>query len=54
MPALMLTSDSRLLLRAREAFLEVMKDDRYASERTEIMEEGRRRFDRQGRFFARN
>ena len=54
MPALMLTSDSRLLLRAREAFLEIVKDDRYASERTEIMEEGRRRFDRQGRFFARN
>ena len=54
MPALMLTTDSRLLLKAREAFLEVMKDDRYAAERSCILEEGRRRFDRQGRFFGRN
>ena len=54
MPALMLSSDSRLLLRAREAFIEVMKEEAYAHERGEILAAGRARFDRQGRFFARN
>ena len=54
MPALMLTSDTKLLLRAREAFLEVMKEKQYAAECAQILEEGRRRFDRQGRYFARN
>jgi len=54
MPALMLTSDAKLLVRAREAFLEVVKDDQYAGERRQLLEEGSRRFERQGRFFARN
>jgi len=54
MPALMLTSDSRLLLRAREAFMQVVSDETLAPEREQLQREGLARFDRSGRFFARN
>ena len=54
MPALMLSSDSRLLMRAREAFLEVVKNPAYAEECGKILRAGQARFERQGRFFARN
>lgn len=54
MPALMLSSDSRLLARAREAFLEVMKADEYVSERAQILKAAQARFTKSGSFFARN
>ena len=54
MPALMLTSDSRLLLRAREAFMEVVSSEALAGEREQLCRAGLERFDRSGSFFARN
>lgn len=54
MPALMLSSDSRLLLRTREAFLEISKNPVYYSEYVQIMESARRRFERSDMYLARN
>ena len=54
MPALMLSSDSRVLVRAREAFLTLMKDDALAKEREMVLRSAQERFDRSGAFLARN
>ena len=54
MPALMLTGDSRLLARAREAYLEVARDERYAHERGWIQDAAKRKMARDGAYFARN
>ncbi len=54
MPALMLASDSRLLSKTREAFLEISKNDAYKTELMEIMEAAQKRFNRAGAVFARN
>ncbi|MBQ7885912.1 MAG: ATP-dependent DNA helicase RecG [Clostridia bacterium] len=54
MPALMLSSDSKLLLRTREAFLEISKDSVYNAEREEILKAAKKRFDKSGAYFARN
>lgn len=54
MPALMLSSDSRLLLRTREAFLEISKDSVYKCEYMQILSAAKRRFERSGSFLARN
>ncbi len=54
MPALMLASDSRLLARTRDAFLEIMKEDAYEHERDAILFAARRQAGRSGTIFARN
>ena len=54
MPALMLASDSKLLLRTREAFLEISKNSAYKSEYRQILEAAGRRFERNGTYLARN
>ena len=54
MPALMLASDSKLLLRTREAFLEISKNPAYKSEYRQILEAAGRRFERNGTYLARN
>ena len=54
MPALMLSSDSRLLSRTREAFLEVSRNDAYMSEYEAILKAAKYRFERSGAYFARN
>ena len=54
MPALMLSSDSRLLLRTREAFLEISRNPAYNAEHNEILAAAKRRFDKSGAYFARN
>ena len=54
MPALMLSSDSRLLLRTREAFLEISRNDAYISEYERILKAAKCRFERTGAYFARN
>jgi len=54
MPALMLSSDARLLARAREAFLAIMKDDALAAEREALLRAAREKTGRSGAFFARN
>ena len=54
MPALMLSSDSRLLTRTREAFLEISRNSAYNCEYEEIMKAAKNRFERSGAFFARN
>lgn len=54
MPALMLSSDSRLLQRTREAFLEISKESEYKCEYAAILETARRRFERSGTYLARN
>jgi len=54
MPALMLSSDSRLLLRTREAFLELSKDPVYQGEYMQILEAAKRRFEKSQGYLARN
>ena len=54
MPALMLSSDSRLLQRTREAFLEISRESEYKCEYAQILENARHRFERSGAYFARN
>ncbi len=54
MPALMLSSDSRLLARTRDAFLEISKNPVYYGEREQILKAAARRFERSGAYFARN
>ena len=54
MPALMLSSDSRLLLRTREAFLELSKDSAYHCEYKQILEAAKRRFEKSQVYLARN
>ena len=54
MPALMLSSDSRLLLRARDAFLEISKESAYNDEYMQILEEAKRRFEKSDASLARN
>ena len=54
MPALMLSSDSRLLLRTREAFLELSKDPAYHGEYMQILEAAKRRFEKSQGYLARN
>ena len=54
MPALMLSSDSQLLLRTREAFLEISRENAYYCEYLQILEAAKRRFDKVGAEFARN
>jgi len=54
MPALMLASDTLLLSKTRDAFLEISRNSEYHAEYLEIMEAAQRRFNRAGAFFARN
>jgi len=54
MPALMLVSDTQLLSRARDAFLELLKMQEYVQERNQIFLNARRRYEKSGRIFARN
>ena len=54
MPALMLSSDARLLMRAREAFLALGREEAYAGERAQILLAAQRRYARSGGVFARN
>ena len=54
MPALMLAGDGLMIARAREAFLEIMRDEQYAAERTVMMNAAAARYERMGRSFARN
>ena len=54
MPALMLASDSHLLLRAREAFLEICKEPEYDGEYAQILKASEDKFERAGASFARN
>ncbi|MBQ4265085.1 MAG: ATP-dependent DNA helicase RecG [Clostridia bacterium] len=54
MPALMLSSDSRLLARTRDAFLDISKNSVYNDEYRKIVYAACQRFDRQGAYFARN
>lgn len=54
MPALMLASDSKILLRTREAFLEISKESVYKCEYMQILETARQRFERSGAYLARN
>lgn len=54
MPALMLAGDGLMIARAREAFLEIMRDEQYAAEHTVMMNAAAARYERMGRSFARN
>ena len=54
MPALMLASDTILLSKTRDAFLEISRSPEYRDEYLEIMESAKRRFNKSGVFFARN
>ncbi|MBQ8618907.1 MAG: ATP-dependent DNA helicase RecG [Clostridia bacterium] len=54
MPALMLSSDSKLLLRTREAFLEISKNSAYYAEKEAVLAAARKRFDKSGAYFGRN
>ena len=54
MPALMLSGDSRLLARAREAFVEIMREEAYAGERMQVLNAAREKMDRGGAYLARN
>ena len=54
MPALMLTGDWLLVAKAREAFLEVMREETRAEERMYFMRTGKEIYDRQTQEFARN
>ena len=54
MPALMLTGDSRLLARTREVFLEIMKEEEHASERTQLLAAAADKMQRTGAYFGRN
>jgi len=54
MPALMLSGDSRLLARARDAFLEIMRSEALEDERRRIMQYAAQKYARGGAVFARN
>jgi len=54
MPALMLSGDGLMVARAREAFLEVMREERYVGERSALMNAARRKYEHAGRELARN
>ena len=54
MPALMLSSDSRLLARTRDAFLDISRNPVHNEEYRQIVQAACQRFDRQGAYFARN
>ena len=54
MPALMLSSDSKLLYRTREAFLEIARNPVYNREYEEILRAAKRHFERSQAYFARN
>ena len=54
MPALMLAGDTRLLARAREAFVELARDEAYAHERAQVFAAAREKIDRSGMYLARN
>ena len=54
MPALMLAGDTRLLARAREAFVELARDEAYAHERAQVFAAARKKIDRSGMYLARN
>ena len=54
MPALMLSGDGLMVARAREAFLEVMHEEKYAHERSFFLHAAQEIHARQGREFARN
>lgn len=54
MPALMLASDTQLLARTRDAFLEISRNSEYYAEYLEIMEAAKQRFNRNGVYFGRN
>ena len=54
MPALMLASDTLLLSRTRDAFLEISRNFEYNAEYLEIMEAAKQRFNRNGVYFGRN
>ena len=54
MPALMLTSDVRLLEKTREVFLEISRNDRYTDEYSAVRRAADVRFARNGQFLARN
>ena len=54
MPALMLSGDSRLLARTREAFLAIMREDALAAERATVMKAAYARHAKGGSLFGRN
>ena len=54
MPALMLSSDSHLLLRTREVFLEIAKNPVYQDEYAQILSAAQCKFEKAGAAFARN
>ncbi|MBR5287540.1 MAG: ATP-dependent DNA helicase RecG [Clostridia bacterium] len=54
MPALMLSGDGRLLMRTREAFLEIMRDDRYVLERGAVLKAAMARHQHSSSLFGRN
>ena len=54
MPALMLSGDGLMVARAREAFLEVTRDERYAAERPVFLQAAQEKYARSGLGFARN
>ena len=54
MPGLMLLGDGRMVARAREAFLEVMRGEMYEEERRAFLSAARQRYAGEGCVFARN
>ena len=54
MPALMLSSDGLMIARAREAFLEVMREEQYAGEREFFTRSAQKAYARHEQEFARN
>lgn len=54
MPALMLTTDGRLLSSTREAFLMLWRSEERREEREQVLAAARRRFDRENALFGRN
>ena len=54
MPALMLSGDGRLLAKTREAFIAILREDAYKTEREQVMAAAYARHARSGSIFARN
>ena len=54
MPALMLSGDGRLLARTREAFLAILREEEYKTEREQVMAAAYARHARSGSIFGRN
>ena len=54
MPALMLSGDGRMVARAREVFVDVMRSGERVQERAALLESAKRRSAQAGGFFGRN